>query len=282
MMTSKILERDIKTEIYDLELDFKGEEERAAEVDDEDEAMWERGQVLKGIEKGWNTADDGTNSNFYSKQAKLFIYIPPKPINYEALNKTDFDLIDTDKMNENIDKIEKDSRKLEAGITKLRHEIDERIASIKELNEIETFFMRFSRFLSEKMSELEEIELKCSVSDSDSDSGSASGSETRNKWEHFFDNVDVEDADLLDLPDIIDKLNDLNLNDDLFFKDVTELFVRYHFLAIDFNSTDPLIVWENSGLKDALRSISDPLNLLKNIYSNNPIKLKQICDGIGL
>lgn len=259
MMTKRMLERDIKTEIYDLELDPNVPD------DDADSCDWEKGQVLKGIEKGWNRVDDETN--FYSKQAKLPNYLPPPPIQVPKEKEKEVDFqnslkeSETVAIDDNVNKISEDSIKLEKRIKELELELESRSVKIAKMNEIETFFIRYSRFLSEKLPELKEIE----------------ESKDQSRWEHFFDNVDVEDNDLLNLPDIINKIKQLGLDTPGNLKESTELFVKYHFLVMEFNDvSNAKEIWENSGLAEALKSIENPVELMRNIFFNQPEKLKSI------
>lgn len=246
MMTKKMLERDIKSDLYDLEISEMIED---AEVDG-----WERVQVLKGIEKGWNRTDD--EANFYSKQAKMSNFVPPSPI--EEFDQSLLEEIDTNQLEGNLKKISDDSKRLEEKIKELETDIDATSKSISSYNEIETFFMRCSRFLSEKLPELNEINDK-------------------ERWEHFFDNVDIEDSDLLDLPDIINKAKSILGPNFDGCKELTELFIKYHFMAMDFDPpSDPKTIWESSGLKDALNSIEDPLELLRQVYVDDLEKFELI------
>jgi hypothetical protein len=269
MMTKKMLERDIKTEeLYDLEMELN---EPFEEIND-DEISWEKSQILKGIEKGWNRPDD--EMNFYSKQAKLPNYIPPPSIDKEEdTNFKIFSFIDIDINSKdielNINRISEDSKRLKERVKELEIEIENKRKRIEKTNEIETFFVRYSRFLTEKLLELNEI------------------SKDQVKWEHFFDNVDVEDSDLLDLPDIINKISFLGLGTSQNYKQITELFIKYHFMAMDFdknsnsNSSDPQNIWESSGLADALEKIENPIELLTEIFADDFDKLKLIESSIN-
>lgn len=259
MMTKKMLERDIKTELYDMELDL---DEPVDEFND-DEINWEKSQVLKGIEKGWNRPDD--EMIFYSKQAKLPTFIPPPPIDKQPETLLLVNFVDTKEIEVNVNRIEDDTRRLEIRAKELELEIESKKKKLNSLNEMETFFMRYSRFLTEKLPELTEI------------------SSDRSKWEHFFDDVDVEDSDLLDLPDIINKITILGLGCSLDnYKQLSELFIRYHFMAMDFqDSSDPREIWENSGLAEALKQLDNPMELLAEVFANDLDKLKLIETAIN-
>lgn len=263
MMTKKILERDIKTDGYDLELELEASEGNNEET--EEDLLWRRGQVLKGTEKGWSRPAQN-DTNFYSKQAKLATFIPPKPFEFiETTMEKDIATVDTQTQLENIEKISRDSERLEERIRELKEEMQSLNAKVKESIELETFFLRYSRFLSVKLPELREIQ--------------ETGEKTR--WEHFFDDVDVEDGDLLDLPDIITRYSHSNFNvNSHVLKEISELFIRYHFMfIIDEDNVEK--VWESSGLKYALNNL-EPERLeaiFKEIYHENELdkyeKIKQ-------
>ena len=235
MMTSKMLERDLKTDLYDLEIK---EEDGSDPLNGEDYNNWERGQILKGIEKGWNATE--TEASFYAKQAKLKHFVPPPKFTTNSF-AIDAD-IDTAKLEENIGKISQDSGQLEARIDTLKLEIIKEKSLLKELNDLESFFLAFSQFLKEKFTELREIE----------------EAKDLERWEHFFDNAP---EDFLNLPEIIEKANKLNLNSPKYLSESTGIFVKYHFL---WDSRDPKEIWEASALKDAF-AIVDP-QLLKEMF----------------
>ena len=259
MMTSKILERDIKSELYDLELNVNVEQLN----DDEEtisDVMWEKSQVLKGIEKGWNQGEG--NNNFLSIQTKLSTFIPPKSLNYfNSSNNNNFDLDlkinneELKKFGENVEKISSDSKQLEERINELRIEIENSHLFIQKLNEMETFFVRYSRFLSEKIPQLQSLEqefINLNLSETETTGRHC-------KWESFFDNVD---CDLLDLPGIIKKYKMIiKTNYSPEHKnliELTSLFVRYHFLSIN-NDDDTKDIWkiyEESGLSAALKLLN--------------------------
>lgn len=249
MMTAKMLERDIKTDMYDLELgDGKSDDE-----DDDLGGAWERGQVLKGIEKGWDSTD--TEAGFYSKQAKLKQFIPPPkfPTNPPVIEAP----IDTTRLEENIQKIGQDSNLLESRIGALKLEIKTGKSDLNELAELEIFFTDFSQFLAEKFVELREIEEE----------------KDRERWIHFFDN---SPEDFLNLPEIIGKATKLNLSTAKHLSELTGLFVRYLFLFL-WDAPDPKDIWDASGLKEALGSNTTALEeLFREIYVNEEDKYQQI------
>lgn len=252
MMTKKILERDIKTgknqvegDDYDMEL---------SEV--EDDIIWRQSQVSKGIEKGWNEG-----GNFYSKQLKLEIFIPPAPFQFHDKIFTKFDTLE---LKENIRRIEEDSNEIEKKIAEFKSEIKSRNSSLNFLLNLETFFIRFSRFLSQKLPELQRI-----LENKD-----------RIGWDQFFDNIEEEDSDLLDLPNVLKKAQSLETTQH--FKELSEIFILYHFGAIDFDPhRDLKDIWEGSGLKDALSVIPDLSSILKDIFVNNLDKYEKIHKAIN-
>ena len=257
MMTSKMLERDIKTEMYDLDLELDT-------ADNLDGTNWERGQVLKGIEKGWNSGE--SEASFYSKQAKLQPFIPPpKFTDNLSLINSNYVLVDTAEIEKNIEKITLDSDQLETKIDALKAEIATEKSFLAELIELESFFFKFSRFLNEKSAELKEIET------------------TKNyeKWLHFFDVYDDDDVpvEFLNLPDIMEKAFKLNLKSPKHLSELTGIFVKYHFSLFNDNK-DPKEIWESSGLKNVFESKTKDFRMImeifKEIYVNEKEKYERI------
>jgi hypothetical protein len=94
-----------------------------------------------------------------------------------------------------------------------------------------------------------------------------------NKWEHFFDN---DDAEFVDLPLILQKYRELNLEH---LAEIIGLFLRYHFLALKLvNGAEVMDIYEASGLKSVLENCmqNDPLILIKEVYKDNPDTFEEI------
>ena len=250
MMTSKMLERDIKTDMYDLDLELDT-------TDNLDETNWERGQVLKGIEKGWNSGE--SEASFYSKQAKLQPFVPPPKFS-DTLSSTSFVLVDTAEIEKNIEKITLDSCQLETRIDTLKAEIASEKSFLNELIDLELFFFKYSRFLNEKSAELKEIET----------------TKNHEKWLHFFDVYDDDDVpvEFLNLPDIMEKASKLNLSSPKHLSELTGIFVKYHFSSLNDNK-DPREIWESSGLKNVFESKVKDLRMITEIFEEIYVNEKE-------
>lgn len=241
MMTSRMLERDMKTQDYDFEL---VEHDDETVVDNVDDVVWEQAQMLKGMEKGW----DQTGDSFIMKQSKLTAFNPPPKLRNSVIDYGDSTQA-LKGVEENIKKIDLDTEQIEAKRKELEAAINGHRDNVNRLAELETFFMRYSRFIREKLTELNEVD--------DFD-----------RWEHFFDHIDDIESDLLDLPAILNKARSLNCTSLSItqLKELTELFVKYHFKAIEYGR-EVGDVWESSGLKQVLGGV-DVKELLEAIYGD--------------
>lgn len=278
MMTSKMLERDIKSQNYDLDLDVNITENGSDsnEEENEENLVWEQAQMLKGMEKGWDqstvmaTSTTTTTAtampsmeSFLIKQTKLNTFISPPKLTRNYLDKCDAEIPNKIvEIEENIQKIEIDSEKIEGKRRELEIEIGAHERNLKNILELEKFFVRYTRFLREKMEELDEID-------------------TFDRWEHFFDHLDDDDDDdLIDLPEILNKLKSLNMAaNPRIIKESTELFIKYHFKSAFNYGKDFQQVWDESGLKQVLTDYfegSDGLliGLFEDIYGVDLVEEK--------
>jgi hypothetical protein len=263
MMTAKMLERDIKSDIYDFEL--------SPQCPNEEASQWEQAQIIKGLEKGWTPQSE----SFLIKQTKLSAYFntPPKPETTTSLaDLQEFETQDTAELTLNIERITQDSLQLAERMQKLKVDIEDSQKTITDLDEYETFFIKFARFVAEKMPQLKEIETHADMKDTNFD-------HFFRKWEHFFDN---DDAEFVDLPLILQKYQELNLypiSNTEHLAEIIGLFLRYHFLALKLvNGAEVMDIYEASGLKSVLENCmqNDPLILIKEVYKDNPDTFEEI------
>lgn len=295
MMTSKLLERDLRD--YDLEISLEEEHEEHDEESGEksqESIRWQHQQTKKGI------SGKGNESFIVNLQSRLEPFFPPKGV----IKSFDFDTlgnitesssaVQETELQNNLVKIQSDSKRVEERTEELLAVQSDLKENLMIISRLESFFRNYSTFVQEKMSEMDVIQQQA---DDTKDYSNVSlnvnvnvnnNNITSDILKHLFD--DCEDEEYLNLPVILDKyfelktrLNSISAESDerdqeiefQNIKDILILFIRYHFVLSSLTTTTTTTtmsvkeVLESSGLQ----TIFDRINSVTVTEEFEPVKL---------